>query len=303
MNGSAYWNSQYNYYMNNQPPKADSYYNEDYDREVRKSQSNIDNLVAEKDKSWAATAQKQDEYDAFSGTMKSYGDVYSSAEDKFGVKVKQDAYEESKKALALAESTLSALPSSINTSSNRVLTQAQREARYNTLSDRVMTYKGNLLAKTSAYEEVWKKASQQQSDYAKAEMVAQYGKLGQLNNSFVLAMNNYNKIANNLIKAEQEKMQWERQYRIWQSQQYLNANQVWYNKLSNALSRYHDALQTEMVQAEVQREIDRLNNSARGSSGAWWERSERVEYGSDVFKVTNSRGESYYKNIKTKERW
>lgn len=250
---SAYWNSQYNYYMSNQPPKAESYYNKSFVEKINEAQQNIDNLVAEKDKSWAATGQKQDEYNAFSGNMSSYGDVYNNAENEFGVKEAQDTYEKSKKALALAESTLSALPSSINSSSNRVLTQSQREARYNALSNKAMSYRDNLLARSSAYEEVWKKARENQAEYAKAEIAGQYSKLSDYNNAFVNAMNEYTQAQNNLAQARIEKMNWESDYRSWQHQQYENAWNVWFNNMSAALDRYVEALNTELAlrQAEI----------------------------------------------------
>lgn len=247
MNSSAYWNSQYNYYMNNQPPKSESYYNKDFATKIREAQENIDNLVAEKDKSWAAAGQAKDGYDAFSGTMKSYGDVYEDAYNEFGVREHQETYEKSKKALALAESTLNALPSSINASSNRVLTQSQREARYNTLADKYVGYRDNLMARSSAYEEVWKKARENQSDYAKAEMASQYSQLGDYNNAWVSAMNEYNQAQKKLTQVKIEKMEWERGYRSWQNQQYQNAQTVWFNNMSNVLNRYIDTLNTELT--------------------------------------------------------
>ena len=238
---SDYWNSQYNYYMNNRPPKAESYYNKDFATKVREAQENIDSLVAEKDKSWSATGQKQDEYNAFKGTMSSYDEVYTQSKSEFGIEEHRENYEKSKQALALAESTLSALPSSINSSSNRVLTQSQREARYNALSNRAMAYRDNLLAKSSAYEEVWKKAREEQSAYTKAEIAKQYSNLQEYNNAFVMAMNQYDNNAKKLLDAKINKMNWESSYRNWQFNQWQNAETVWFNNLNAALDRYIEA--------------------------------------------------------------
>lgn len=257
MSSSAYWNSQYQYYMNNQPPKAESYYNQSFVDKINEAQKNIDNLVSERDKSWSATGQKQDEYNAFYGNMSSYGDVYSNAENEFGVKEAQGTYEESKKALALAESTLDALPSSINASSNRVLTQAQREARYNALSDKYMSYRDNLLARSSAYEDVWKKARANQAAYAQAEMASQWGKLGDYNNAFNIAIDQYMNAEKKLTEGKIEKSNWESQYRSWQHQQYQNAQQVWLNNMNAALTRYIQALNTEMVVRQSQLAMER----------------------------------------------
>lgn len=263
MSSSAYWNSQYNYYMSNKPPKAESYYNQSFVDKINEAQRNIDNLVAEKDKSWSATGQKQDEYNAFYGNMSSYGDVYKNAENEFGVKEHQDTYEKSKKALALAESTLSALPSSINSSSNRVLTQQQRENRYNALSDKAMAYRDNLLARSSAYEEVWKQARKNQADYASAEIASQYSKLGDFNNAFVLATDKYMQAEKNLTQGRIEKMNWESDYRSWQHQQYNNAWNVWFSNMSSALDRYIQALNTEMVIRQTERQKAQADRDAK----------------------------------------
>ena len=286
MNGSAYWDSQYRYYMNSQPPKAESYYNKDFAQKINEAQQNIDNLVAEKDKSWAATGQAQDEYKAFSGTMSKYNDVYMKAESEFGVTEHQEQYEKSKKALALAESTLDALPSSINSSSNRVLTQSQREARYNALSDKYIGYRDNLMARNSAYEEVWKKARENQSAYAKAEIAEQYSKLNEYNNAWVNAMNEYSQAQQRLTQAELDKMEWERSYRNWQHQQYQNEWTVWFNNMSSALDRYVEALNTELTlkQNETYKKVaDITAQSANRKKGMadtlvayhWYQQSKR----------------------------
>ena len=260
---SAYWNSQYNYYMNNRPPKMESYYNQSFVDKIKEAQSNIDNLVAEKDKSWSATGQKQDEYNAFKGTMSSYDEVYTQSKSEFGIEEHRENYEKSKQALALAESTLSALPSSINSSSNRVLTQSQREARYNTLSNRAMAYRDNLLARSSAYEEVWKKAREEQATYAKAEIASQYGKLGDYNNAFVNAMNEYDQAAKRLTEARIEKLNWESDYRNWQFNQWQNAETVWFNNLNAALDRYVQALNTELTMKQAEITKRRADTNAR----------------------------------------
>lgn len=251
MNSSAYWNSQYRYYMDNQPPKAESYYNQSFVDKINEAQRNIDNLVKEKDKSWAASNQAQDDYKAFHGTMSSYNEVYTQSKSEFGIEEHRENYEKSKKALALAESTLSALPSSINSSSNRVLTQSQREQRYNALADKQVAYRDNLLARSSAYEDVWKQARQNQSDYAKAEMASQWGKLGDYNNAWLNSLNEYYDAEKRLTEGRIEKMNWESDYRNWQYNQWDNAQAVWFNNMSAALDRYVEALNTELAMREA----------------------------------------------------
>lgn len=263
MSSSAYWDSQYRYYMNNQPPKAESYYNQSFVDKINEARANIDNLVAEKDKSWAASNQAQDDYKAFHGSMSSYNEVYTQSKSEFGIEEHRENYEKSKKALALAESTLSALPSSINSSSNRVLTQSQREQRYNALADKQVAYRDNLLARSSAYEDVWKQARQNQSDYAKAEMASQWGKLGDYNNAWLNSLNEYYDAEKRLTEGQTELRKWQSDYRDWQYKQWDNAHTVWFNNMSAALDRYVEALNTELAMREAAITRNRADTNAR----------------------------------------
>lgn len=290
MNSSAYWDSQYRYYMNNEPPKAESYYNQSFVDKINEAQKNIDGLVAEKDKSWAAKGQKEDEYNAFYGNMSEYKDVYDKAENEFGVKVHQDEYEKSKKALALAESTLSALPSSINSSSNRVLTQQQRENRYNALSAKYGSYRDNLMAKSSAYEDVWKQARQNQANYATAEIASQYTKLGNYNTSYTTAIDEFMKAQEKLTKGQAAKLEWEGMYRDWQHNQAEHAWNVWFNNMSSALTRWTEALNTEIAMREAERVKARSDREALRA----YEEQQRKE------KLAQGLVDSYYNKKKAK---
>ena len=254
MSSSSYWDSQYKNLMANRPPSSDSYYNQSFVDRMNEAQRDIDNLVSEKDKSWSAMNQKKDEYDAFSGSMREYNDIYNESKSKFGVEEGQETYEKSKKALALAQSTLDALPSTINASSNRVLTQSQREARYNALADRATRQIGIMTQQNSMYEQAWKNARENQATYAKAEMASQYTKLGNFNNAWISAMNEYDNAVRRIENAKVNLNLVRNDYRMWQTRQWSQANTIWYNKLNNALSRYVQALNTEHTLYRLERE-------------------------------------------------
>ena len=254
MSSSSYWDSQYKNLMANRPPSSDSYYNQSFVDRMNEAQRDIDNLVSEKDKSWSAMNQKKDEYDAFSGSMREYNDIYNESKSKFGVEEGQETYEKSKKALALAQSTLDALPSTINASSNRVLTQSQREARYNALADRATRQIGIMTKQNAMYEQAWKNARENQATYAKAEMASQYTKLGNFNNAWISAMNEYDNAVRRIENAKVNLNLVRNDYRMWQTRQWSQANTIWYNKLNNALSRYVQALNTEHTLYRLERE-------------------------------------------------
>lgn len=262
MSSSSYWDSQYKNLMANRPPSSDSYYNQSFVDRMNEAQRDIDNLVSEKDKSWSAMNQKKDEYDAFSGSMREYNDIYNESKSKFGVEEGQETYEKSKKALALAQSTLDALPSTINASSNRVLTQSQREARYNALADRATRQIGIMTQQNSMYEQAWKNARENQATYAKAEMASQYAKLGNFNNAWISAMNEYDNAVRRIENAKVNLNLVRNDYRMWQTRQWSQANTVWYNQLNNALSRYVQALNTEHTLYRLEREKKMADSDA-----------------------------------------
>lgn len=262
MSSSSYWDSQYKNLMANRPPSSDSYYNQSFVDRMNEAQRDIDNLVSEKDKSWSAMNQKKDEYDAFSGSMREYNDIYNESKSKFGVEESQETYEKSKKALALAQSTLDALPSTINASSNRVLTQSQREARYNAIADRATRQIGIMTQQNSMYEQAWKNARENQATYAKAEMASQYAKLGDFNNAWISAMNEYDNAVRRIENAKVDLNLIRNDYRMWQTRQWSQANTVWYNKLNNALSRYVQALNTEHTLYRLEREKKMADSDA-----------------------------------------
>ena len=262
MSSSSYWDSQYKNLMANRPPSSDSYYNQSFVDRMNEAQRDIDNLVSEKDKSWSAMNQKKDEYDAFSGSMREYNDIYNESKSKFGVEEGQETYEKSKKALALAQSTLDALPSTINASSNRVLTQSQREARYNALADSATRQIGIMTQQNSMYEQAWKNARENQATYAKAEMASQYAKLGDFNNAWVSAMNEYDNAVRRIENAKVNLDLIRNDYRMWQTRQWSQANTIWYNKLNNALSRYAQALNTEHTLYRLEREKKMADSDA-----------------------------------------
>lgn len=262
MSSSSYWDSQYKNLMANRPPSSDSYYNQSFVDRMNEAQRDIDNLVSEKDKSWSAMNQKKDEYDAFSGSMREYNDIYNESKSKFGVEEGQETYEKSKKALALAQSTLDALPSTINASSNRVLTQSQREARYNALADRAARQIGIMTQQNSMYEQAWKNARENQATYAKAEMASQYAKLGNFNNAWISAMNEYDNAVRRIENAKVNLNLIRNDYRMWQTRQWSQANTIWYNQLNNALSRYVQALNTEHTLYRLEREKKMADSDA-----------------------------------------
>lgn len=246
MNDASYWKSQVDKLNANMPKSHENYYNQGFVDKMKQAQTNIDGLVAEKNKSWAATQQAQDDYNTFKGSMTSYRDAYKNAQAEFGVENAMANYEKSKKALAMAEMTLNALPSQINASSNRVLTQSQREQQYNVLSNqfnKVQTYQQK---QNKTYEEAWKNAREGASAYAQSVVSGEQSKLNDFNNAWLGALDEYNASEHKILNAQLNKEMWTAKYHKWQAQQSNQAMAVWITNMSNALKRLDAAVSKGM---------------------------------------------------------
>lgn len=246
MSDASYWKSQVDKLNANMPKSHENYYNQGFVDKMKQAQSNIDGLVAEKNKSWGAAQQAQDDYETFRGSMTSYRDAYKNAQAEFGVENAMANYDKSKKALAMAEMTLNALPSQINAGSNRVLTQSQREQQYNVLSNqfnKVQTYQQK---QNKTYEEAWKNAREGASAYAQSVVSGEQSKLNDFNNAWLGALDEYNANEHKILNAQLNKELWTAKYHKWQAQQSNQAIAVWITNMSNALKRLDAAVSKGM---------------------------------------------------------
>ena len=254
MNDVSYWRGQLDRLQANPPKKSESYYNKSFVDRMNEAKADIDGLVKEKDKSWAATQQAQDDYETFKGSMTTYNDAYKNALSEFGVEQAGADYEKNKKALAMTEMTLEALPSQINARSNVVLTQAQRDARYNVLANQFTSAQANQIKQNKTYEEAWKNAREKASANAQAIISSENAKMQDYNNDWIISMNRYNDAERkwSLSKANEE--WWGAKYRSWQADQANRAIQVYIKQLDAALQRFNSAMETQIY--ATQRNID-----------------------------------------------
>ena len=250
MNDVKYWEGQLNRLQSNPPKSHEDFYNSDFVDRMNKAQANIDGLVAAKDKSWAATQQAQDDYETFRGSMTSYRDAYKNAQAEFGVENAMANYEKSKKALVMAEMTLNALPSQINAGSNRVLTQSQREQRYNVLTDQFNKVQTEKIKQNKDYEEAWKNAREKASANAQLVVSGEQSRLNAYNDAWINAMNAYNISEEKWRNARIEKQMIGSDYRMWQLNQQNAELYQYQQELSNALKRYTAAMETQIYQKE-----------------------------------------------------
>ena len=229
----------------NSAPHPGNFYNQSFVDRIAAAQRNIDNLVAEKDKAYSAANQAKGDYDTFTGNMRSYADVRAEAEDEFGVKQAQDDYEKTKSALAMTESVLEALPSSISAHSGRVLTQEQRNLAYGRQADIVNRTQSGLSSAASTYEQAWKNARENQAAKAQAEMEVQRQNQQTLNAVWAGELNNFNQLQQNVSKSKMELLQEREAYQRWQNQQWQNEFAIWNAQLAAATQRVIEAIKSD----------------------------------------------------------
>lgn len=253
--------AQYNSLLNN-PPKSGGYYNQSFEDRIREARENIDNLVSERDKAWSNAEQAKGDYDSFTGSMRGYSDFYKEAEDEFGVSQAKDSYEKNKQALTMTNSMLEALPSSINATSGRVLTQAQRERAFEVGANTINQTQSQLQSQSNTYEQAWKAARENQAAKATAEASAQRLKQMTLNSIWAGELNNYNATLSRVNSAQYDLANWNAAYRNWQNQQWQNDYNIWVAQLNSATTRFNEARLTALEQRQANEAIAKAQRQA-----------------------------------------
>lgn len=297
---SSYWRSMMNSLSGSAPQKT-NYYNQDFENEIHAAKSNIGNLVSEQDKANSEKNSAMDTYNAFQGSMSSYADLWKTGYNDFGVKQYQDQYEKSKQALALAQASLSALPSKITAGSNVMLTKSQKEAIYNKLSDVKTKNISTLETSVNKQMDAWSKAREGAQAYASEATSAQQAQLADYNQVWVNAMNKYNTAGANLLRSRVELNNWENLYENWKSKAWRSDYQTWLTRYSVAASNYASALLAESTKASADARARRQYNSTKEN---YAEAVANYKYYSENIgrttasgaKFTSSQAE-YYKNL------
>lgn len=251
MNDANYWKNQLDILQSNPPKSSQNYYNQSFVDRMNEAQASIDNLVTEKDKSYSAYQQAQDDYDAFKGTVKRYEDVYRENEAKFGVENKYNDYEKSKEALLQIDRAMKMLPSSINRNAEVRLSQSEREFAYNREMDTYNKLMTTSTTNSEVFKDVWNKAREAQTEATNKEIGQQYSDLALKENYWITKMDEFNQAEEKWRQARLEKQAIGSEYRRWQ----LNQNQVelsqYLTKLNNALTRYNEAMDTQNYQRQI----------------------------------------------------
>lgn len=235
------YNHDFNAQINNYTGKANEQYNQ-YNAQYGNAQ-NYENQYND------AFANRQD-----------YGDLMNQAEEKYNVGNRQQAYEDSARAVAATQQAMLALPSTTNRNSNVVLTQAQRNAalgnqmnKYNaTLASNVQN---QAVAQTDFQNALQQAMSLAAGNY-QSQQDALAAQMNQYQNAYNIANQAYSNALNqeNLLRDVYAKM-YQDEYQHMQ-----NDYQYWYGNLQDKWKQQEIAAQKYAADAglRVQQYIQSL---------------------------------------------
>lgn len=118
-------------------------FHNDFDQRIGEYNSNISDQKGRYENMYNAALEAGNAYKDSVGNQADYRDMMSEAEQKYGTQAATDQYQNSLKAVAATQQAMNTLPSSVNGSSNVVLSQAQRQAA---LGNQMNKYQNSLSA-------------------------------------------------------------------------------------------------------------------------------------------------------------
>lgn len=200
--------------------------------------------------------------DAFANRQ-NYGDLMNQAEEKYNVGNRQQAYEDSARAVAATRQAMLNLPSTTNRNSNVVLTQAQRNAALGNQLDKYNTALASNVQNQTVAQTDFQNALQQAMGLAAGNYQSQQdalsAQMAQYQNAYNVANQAYSNALNqeNLLRDVYAKM-YQDEYQHMQ-----NDYQYWYGNLQDkwkqqeiAAQKYaaDSAMRVQQYLAQLQKE-------------------------------------------------
>lgn len=232
--------------------------------------------------------------DAFANRQ-NYGDLMNQAEEKYNVGNRQQAYEDSARAVAATRQAMLNLPSTTNRNSNVVLTQAQRNAALGNQLDKYNTALASNVQNQTVAQTDFQNALQQamglaagnyqsQQDALNAQMAQYQNAYNVANQAYSNALNQENLLRDVYAKMYQDEYQhMQNDYQYW----YGNMQDKW-KQQEIAAQRYaaDSAMRVQQYLARLQKEqqanktptfADYLQSSA-AYEGDWADGIDKDQY-------------------------
>lgn len=246
---------------------------EDYNHDFNAQIGNYTNKANEQYNQYDAQYQNAQNYenqynDAFANRQ-TYGDLMNQAEEKYNVGNRQQAYEDSARAVAATQQAMLALPSTTNRNSNVVLTQAQRNAALNNQMNKYNTTLASNVQNQAVAQSDFQNALQQAMGLAAGNYQSQQdaltAQMNQYQNAYNIANQTYQNALQqeNLLRDVYAKM-YKDEYQHMQSDY-----QYWYGNLQDKWKQQEIAAQKYAADAamRVQQYLQKLqaNQKKTGS--------------------------------------
>ena len=257
------YNHDFNAQINNYTGKANEQYNQ-YNAQYNNAQN------------------YENQYNDAFANRQTYGDLMNQAEEKYNVGNRQQAYEDSARAVAATQQAMLALPSTTNRNSNVVLTQAQRNAALNNQIDKYnTTLASNVQNQTVAQTDFQNALSQalnlasgnyqSQQDALAAQMSQYQNAYNIANQAYANALNQENLLRDVYAKMYQDEANHaQMEYNYW----YGNLQDKW--KQQEIAAQRYAADAAMRVQQYIQRKQDERYAAAAAQAKADREARERA---------------------------
>ena len=177
------YNHDFNAQINNYTGKANEQYNQ-YNAQYNNAQN------------------YENQYNDAFANRQTYGDYMNQAEEKYNVGNRQQAYEDSARAVAATQQAMLALPSTTNRNSNVVLTQAQRNAALNNQMNKYNTTLASNVQNQAVAQTDFQDALQQALGLAAGNYQSQQDALAAQMNQYQNAYNVANQAYANALNQE-----------------------------------------------------------------------------------------------------
>lgn len=273
-------------------------YSHDFQSQIAEKKANANEQYSQYAAGRQAAAQREAAYDEAFNNQKSYSDILSEADAKYGVDQKSNEYLNSMRAIAATNQAMNTLPSTINANSNVVLNQAQRNAalsnqmsKYqNTLSSWQQTNAVDQAALADAYQRA---AQNTQGEYAQQQANIQ-NRMGMYQTALQDAAQTYNQaiqqeqlLRDVYAKMYQDEYQHQQQeYNYW----YGNLQDKWKQQELEAQKYAADASMRVQQYLRSLQEQDKANDnsfenylmSEAAYGGDWAEGTDKDRYLNDM---------------------
>ena len=231
----------------------------------------------------------ENQYNDPFANRQNYGDLMNQAEEKYNVGNRQQAYEDSARAVAATRQAMLNLPSTTNRNSNVVLTQAQRNAALNNQIDKYNTVLASNVQNQAVAQTDFQNALQQAMGLAAGNYQSQQDALSAQMNQYQNAYNIANQAYSNALN--QENLLRDVYAKMYQdeSQHMQNDYQYWYGNLQDKWKQQEIAAQKYAADAglRVQQYLQNLAKQNEKKYKNW-------DFGNGYSLQENANGEATY---------